>query len=134
VLNNSDVTVGAIAAIILDYAAVALVIGLLVLDRWLGVRRGITLDTLFALPERSSTCIVNPPALPIPLTAGGSSATACPPSTWLNFWLSRFAIAAALISALPARWLNGVKRKNSNPAAEELERVKMENPETANAS
>jgi len=49
VLNNSDMTVGAIAAIILDCAAVALVIGLLVLDRWLGVRRGITLDTLFAL-------------------------------------------------------------------------------------
>ena len=40
---------GAVAAIILDYAAVAFVIGLLVLDRWLGVRRGITLDTLFGL-------------------------------------------------------------------------------------
>jgi hypothetical protein len=40
---------GAVAAIILDYAAVAFVIGLLVLDRWLGVRRGITLDTLFGV-------------------------------------------------------------------------------------
>ena len=48
-LNNSDMAFGAVAAIILDYAAVAFVIGLLVLDRWLGVRRGITLDTLFGL-------------------------------------------------------------------------------------
>jgi len=40
-----DMTMGAIAAILLDYAAVAFVIGLLVLDRWLGIRRGITLDT-----------------------------------------------------------------------------------------
>jgi phosphoglycerol transferase MdoB-like AlkP superfamily enzyme len=48
-LNNSDMAFGALAAIILDYAAVAFVIGLLVLDRWLGVRRGITLDTLFGL-------------------------------------------------------------------------------------
>jgi hypothetical protein len=42
-------TLGAIAAIVLDYAAVAFVIGLLVLDRWLGIRRGITLDTLLVL-------------------------------------------------------------------------------------
>jgi hypothetical protein len=40
---------GAIAAIILDYAAVAFVVGMLVLDRWLGIRSGITLDTLFVL-------------------------------------------------------------------------------------
>lgn len=31
------------------YAAVAFVIGLLVLDRWLGIRRGVTLDTLLIL-------------------------------------------------------------------------------------
>ncbi len=47
--RNFDMTLGAIAAIILDYAAVAFVIGLLVLDRWLGMRRGLTLDTLLLL-------------------------------------------------------------------------------------
>ena len=42
-------TFGAIVAIVMDYAAVGFIFGLLVLDRWLGVRRGITLDTLFLL-------------------------------------------------------------------------------------
>ena len=44
-----DMTFGAIVAIVMDYAAVGFIFGLLVLDRWLGVRRGITLDTLFLL-------------------------------------------------------------------------------------
>ncbi len=44
-----DMALGAIAAILMDYAAVAFVIGLLVLDRWLHIRRGITLDTVFIL-------------------------------------------------------------------------------------
>jgi hypothetical protein len=35
---------GAIAALILDYAAVAVVIGLFALDRWLGIRLSFTLD------------------------------------------------------------------------------------------
>jgi hypothetical protein len=48
-LSDFEMTLGAITAVILDYAAVAFVIGLLVLDRWLGVRRGITLDTLLVL-------------------------------------------------------------------------------------
>ena len=47
--RDFDMTLGAITAIILDYAAVAFVIGLLLLDRWLGIRRGITLDTLLVL-------------------------------------------------------------------------------------
>ena len=42
-------TFGAVVAIVMDYAAVGFIFGLLVLDRWLGVRRGITLDTLFLL-------------------------------------------------------------------------------------
>jgi hypothetical protein len=49
VSRNFDMTLGAIAAIILDYAAVAFVIGLLILDRWLGIRRGLALDTLLLL-------------------------------------------------------------------------------------
>jgi hypothetical protein len=49
VRKQLDMAFGAVAAIILDYAAVAFVIGLLVLDRWLGIRRGITLDTVFVL-------------------------------------------------------------------------------------
>jgi hypothetical protein len=49
VLTDFDMTLGAVAAIVLDYAAVAFVIGLLVLDRWLGIRRGLTLDTLLVL-------------------------------------------------------------------------------------
>ena len=48
-LTDFDMTLGAIGAIVLDYAAVAFVIALLLLDRWLGMRRGITLDTLFVL-------------------------------------------------------------------------------------
>lgn len=44
-----DMALGAIAAIVMDYAAVAFVIGLLVLDRWLHIRRGITLDTVLVL-------------------------------------------------------------------------------------
>lgn len=48
-LTDFDMTLGAVGAIILDYAAVAFVIGLLLLDRWLGIRRGITLDTLLVL-------------------------------------------------------------------------------------
>jgi hypothetical protein len=48
-LKDFDMTLGAIGAILLDYAAVAFVIGLLVLDRWLGIRRGVTLDTLLVL-------------------------------------------------------------------------------------
>ncbi len=47
--KNLDMTIGAVAAMILDYAAVAFVIGLLVFDRWLGIRRGITLDTILVL-------------------------------------------------------------------------------------
>jgi hypothetical protein len=47
--KNFDMTLGAIAAMVLDYAAVAFVIGLLALDRWLGIQRGIVLDTLFVL-------------------------------------------------------------------------------------
>jgi len=49
VSRDRDMTLGAIAAIILDYVAVAFIIGLLVLDRWLGIRRGITLDILLLL-------------------------------------------------------------------------------------
>jgi hypothetical protein len=41
-----DMKLGAIAAIILDFAAVAFVVGVLVLDRWLGMRSGMTLDTV----------------------------------------------------------------------------------------
>jgi hypothetical protein len=40
---------GAVAALILDYAAVAAMIALLVLDRWVGIRLGITLDLLLIL-------------------------------------------------------------------------------------
>jgi hypothetical protein len=47
--TDIDMTLGAIAAMILDYAAVAVVIGLLLFDRWLGIRRGITLDTILVL-------------------------------------------------------------------------------------
>jgi hypothetical protein len=47
--TDFDMTLGAIAAMVLDYAAVAVIIGLLVLDRWLGIRRGITLDTMLVL-------------------------------------------------------------------------------------
>jgi hypothetical protein len=47
--KDFDMTLGAIAAMVLDYAAVAFVIGLLVFDRWLGIRRGITLDTILVL-------------------------------------------------------------------------------------
>jgi len=53
--TDFDMTLGAIAAIILDYAAVVFIIGLLMLDRWLGIRRGITLDTLFVLIVALST-------------------------------------------------------------------------------
>jgi hypothetical protein len=49
VRKQLDMAFGAVAAIIIDYAAVAIVIGLLVLDRWLGIRRGVTLDTVFVL-------------------------------------------------------------------------------------
>jgi hypothetical protein len=44
-----DMAFGAVAALVLDYAAVAFIFGLLILDRWLGIRRGITLDTMFVL-------------------------------------------------------------------------------------
>jgi hypothetical protein len=44
-----DMAFGAVAALVMDYAAVAFIFGLLVLDRWLRVRRGITLDSLFVL-------------------------------------------------------------------------------------
>jgi len=44
-----DMAFGAVAALVMDYAAVAFIFGLLILDRWLGIRRGITLDTLFVL-------------------------------------------------------------------------------------
>lgn len=44
-----DMAYGAVVALVMDYAAVAVIIGLLVLDRWLGIRRGVTLDTLFVL-------------------------------------------------------------------------------------
>lgn len=44
-----DMAFGAVAALVMDYAAVAFIFGLLVLDRWLGLRRGLTLDTLFVL-------------------------------------------------------------------------------------
>jgi hypothetical protein len=44
-----DMKLGAIAAIILDYAAVAFVVGVLVLDRWSGIRSGIVLDTMFVV-------------------------------------------------------------------------------------
>ncbi|MGO9060571.1 MAG: hypothetical protein ACLQU2_24775 [Candidatus Binataceae bacterium] len=44
-----DMAVGALVAIVMDYAAVAFIFGLLVLDRWLGIRRGVTLDSLFLL-------------------------------------------------------------------------------------
>lgn len=47
--SKFDMTLGALEAIIFDYAAVAFVVGLLVLDRWLGIRRGITLDTILVL-------------------------------------------------------------------------------------
>ena len=87
-----------------------------------------------APPERSSTCMVKPPALPIPRTGGGCRTTAWPPSTLLNCRVSRLAIAVAVKSVLPARSPNGVRRRKSRPAADELERVRMENPETAIAS
>jgi hypothetical protein len=41
-----DMKLGAIAAIILDYAALAFVVAMLALDRWSGIRSGIALDTL----------------------------------------------------------------------------------------
>jgi hypothetical protein len=44
-----DMAFGAVAALVMDYAAVAFIVGVLILDRWLGIRRGITLDTLFVL-------------------------------------------------------------------------------------
>ncbi len=44
-----DMAFGAVAAMALDYAAVAFIFGLLILDRWLGFRRGITLDSMFVL-------------------------------------------------------------------------------------
>ncbi len=44
-----DMTLGAIVAMVLDYAAVAFVVGLLLFDRWMGIRRGITLDTILVL-------------------------------------------------------------------------------------
>jgi len=47
--TRSDMAFGAVVAIVMDYAAVAFILGLLVLDRWLGIRRGVTLDTLFLL-------------------------------------------------------------------------------------
>ena len=47
-----DMAFGAVAAMALDYAAVAFIFGLLILDRWLGFRRGITLDTMFVLIDR----------------------------------------------------------------------------------
>ena len=59
---------------------------------------------------------------------------ACSSSTFPNCRVSRFAIAAAVKSLLPARSPKGVSRKNSKPEADELERVRMENPETAIAS
>jgi hypothetical protein len=47
--KNLDMTLEAIAAMVLDYAAVAFIIGLLVFDRWLGIQHGIVLDTLLVL-------------------------------------------------------------------------------------
>jgi hypothetical protein len=44
-----DMAWGAVAALVMDYVAVGAIVGLLVLDRWLGIRRGVTLDTLFVL-------------------------------------------------------------------------------------
>ena len=41
-----DMKLGAIAAIILDYAALAFVVAMLGLYRWPGIRSGIALDTL----------------------------------------------------------------------------------------
>jgi hypothetical protein len=49
VRSQLDMKLGAIAAVILDYAAVAFVVGVLVLDRWLGIRSGIVLDTMFVV-------------------------------------------------------------------------------------
>jgi hypothetical protein len=49
VRTQLDMKLGAIAAIILDYAAVAFVVGVLALDRWLGIRSGITLDTVLVV-------------------------------------------------------------------------------------
>jgi hypothetical protein len=40
---------GAVAALFLDCAAVAAMIALLVLDRWLGIRLSVTLDLLLIL-------------------------------------------------------------------------------------
>ncbi|GEM_PF-6189990 len=42
-------TLEAVAAMLLDYAAVGFVVGLLVFDRWMGIHRGIVLDTLLML-------------------------------------------------------------------------------------
>jgi len=44
-----DMIFGAVAAVILDCAAIALVVALLLLDRRLGIRKGITLDTVFVV-------------------------------------------------------------------------------------
>jgi hypothetical protein len=44
-----DMAFGAMAALVMDYAAVAFIFGLLILDRSIGIRGGITLDTLFVL-------------------------------------------------------------------------------------
>jgi hypothetical protein len=49
VRTRLDMILGAAAAIILVYTAVASVFSLLALDRWLGIRQGITLDLLLAL-------------------------------------------------------------------------------------
>lgn len=44
-----EMKLGAIAAITLDYAALAFVVAMLALDRWSGIRSGIALDTLLAV-------------------------------------------------------------------------------------
>src|SRR5215472_7674706 len=45
-LARPDLILGAIVSVILDYAAVAAIIGLFVLVRWSGIRLGRTLDLL----------------------------------------------------------------------------------------
>lgn len=43
-----DMTLEAIAAILLDYAALVVVVVMLALARWSGIRSGFAVDTLFA--------------------------------------------------------------------------------------
>ena len=64
-----------------------------------------------ASPERSSTCILNPPAWPMPCTGGGDSTSENASWIWLNCPMRWPEIAAADCCRLAARSSKLVQRQ-----------------------